>query len=81
MRGAKVSHVISAHAEDEAGGAAAGGVAPPMAEALCDQRSFTLKDQTVRCFALNEPRGVLHWRSLVAGLLDNGYGERQVGPD
>ena len=57
MRSSKTIHVISAHAEGEVGDVIVGGVAPPPGETLWDQRSFIAKDQTLRNFVLNEPRG------------------------
>lgn len=57
MRSSKTIHVISAHAEGEVGDVIVGGVAPPPGETLWDQRTFIAKDQTLRNFVLNEPRG------------------------
>ncbi len=57
MRSVKTIHVISAHAEGEVGDVIVGGVAPPPGDTLWDQRSFIAKDQTLRNFVLNEPRG------------------------
>ncbi|MCV6547309.1 MAG: proline racemase family protein [Cohaesibacter sp.] len=57
MRSTKTIHVISAHAEGEVGDVIVGGVAPPPGETLWDMRSFIAKDQTLRNFMLNEPRG------------------------
>lgn len=57
MRSTKTIHVISAHAEGEVGDVIVGGVAPPPGDTLWDQRSFIAKDQTLRNFVLNEPRG------------------------
>ncbi|WP_299897553.1 proline racemase family protein [uncultured Ruegeria sp.] len=57
MRSSKTIHVISAHAEGEVGDVIVGGVAPPPGDTLWDQRSFIARDQTLRNFVLNEPRG------------------------
>ncbi|WP_171229346.1 proline racemase family protein [Ruegeria sp. HKCCA4008] len=57
MRSSKTVHVISAHAEGEVGDVIVGGVAPPPGDTLWDQRSFIARDQTLRNFVLNEPRG------------------------
>ncbi|MCK0103929.1 proline racemase family protein [Pseudohalocynthiibacter sp. F2068] len=57
MRSSKTIHVISAHAEGEVGDVIVGGVLPPPGDTLWEQRSFIAKDQTLRNFMLNEPRG------------------------
>lgn len=57
MRSSKTVHVISAHAEGEVGDVIVGGVAPPPGETLWEQRTFIAKDETLRNFVLNEPRG------------------------
>ncbi|NOD85317.1 proline racemase family protein [Ruegeria sp. HKCCD6119] len=57
MRSRKTVHVISAHAEGEVGDVIVGGVAPPPGDTLWEQRSFIARDQTLRNFVLNEPRG------------------------
>jgi proline racemase len=57
MRSSKTIHVISAHAEGEVGDVIVGGVAPPPGDTLWDQRAFIARDQTLRDFVLNEPRG------------------------
>ncbi|NOC83014.1 MULTISPECIES: proline racemase family protein [unclassified Ruegeria] len=57
MRSSKTVHVISAHAEGEVGDVIVGGVAPPPGDTLWEQRSFIARDQTLRNFVLNEPRG------------------------
>lgn len=57
MRSVKTIHIISAHAEGEVGDVIVGGVLPPPGETLWDQRSFIARDQTLRNFVLNEPRG------------------------
>jgi trans-L-3-hydroxyproline dehydratase len=53
----KTIHVIAAHAEGEVGDVIVGGVAPPPGDTLWDQSRFIARDQTLRNFVLNEPRG------------------------
>ncbi|NVO57810.1 proline racemase family protein [Rhodobacteraceae bacterium B1Z28] len=57
MRSSKTIHVISAHAEGEVGDVIVGGVTPPPGDSLWAQRTFIAKDETLRNFVLNEPRG------------------------
>lgn len=57
MRSCKTIHVISAHAEGEVGDVIVGGVLPPPGDTLWEQRSFIARDETLRNFVLNEPRG------------------------
>ncbi|MEV8467537.1 proline racemase family protein [Fluviibacterium sp. DFM31] len=57
MRSSKTIHVISAHAEGEVGDVIVGGVAPPPGDTLWAQRDFIARDETLRNFVLNEPRG------------------------
>ncbi len=57
MRSTKVIHVVSAHAEGEVGDVIVGGVAPPPGDTLWDQRAWIAKDEVLRNFVLNEPRG------------------------
>lgn len=57
MRSTKTIHVVSCHAEGEVGDVIVGGVAPPPGETLWEQRSWIAKDETLRNFVLNEPRG------------------------
>ncbi|MBN9672591.1 trans-3-hydroxy-L-proline dehydratase [Roseibium aggregatum] len=57
MRSSKTVHVISCHAEGEVGDVIVGGVAPPPGDTLWEQRSFIARDETLRNFVLNEPRG------------------------
>ena len=57
MRSSKVIHVVSCHAEGEVGDVIVGGVAPPPGETLWEQRTWIEKDNTLRNFILNEPRG------------------------
>ena len=57
MHSIKTIHVISAHAEGEVGDVIVGGVTPPPGATLWEQSRFIAKDQTLRNFVLNEPRG------------------------
>lgn len=57
MHSSKVIHVVSCHAEGEVGDVIVGGVAPPPGDTLWAQRSFIEKDDNLRRFVLNEPRG------------------------
>jgi trans-L-3-hydroxyproline dehydratase len=57
MRSTKTIHVVSCHAEGEVGDVIVGGVAPPPGDTLWEQRSWIARDQTLRNFMLNEPRG------------------------
>ncbi|MCK0172339.1 proline racemase family protein [Aliiroseovarius sp. S1123] len=57
MRSSRTIHVVSAHAEGEVGDVIVGGVAPPPGDTVWEQRNFIAKDQTLRNFVLNEPRG------------------------
>lgn len=57
MRSSKTIHVISAHAEGEVGDVIVGGVLPPPGDTIWDQSRWIARDQTLRNFVLNEPRG------------------------
>jgi proline racemase len=57
MRSSKTIHVISAHAEGEVGDVIVGGVSPPPGATLWEQSRWIARDQTLRNFVLNEPRG------------------------
>ncbi len=57
MRSTKVIHVVSCHAEGEVGDVIVGGVTPPPGDTLWEQRNWIAKDQSLRNFVLNEPRG------------------------
>jgi len=57
VRATKVIHVVSCHAEGEVGDVIVGGVAPPPGETVWEQRCFIEKDDRLRRFILNEPRG------------------------
>ena len=53
----KTVHVVSAHAEGEVGDVIVEGVEPPPGKTLWDQSRWIAKDQVLRNFVLNEPRG------------------------
>jgi proline racemase len=57
MRSSKTIHVISAHAEGEVGDVIVGGVVPPPGDTIWEQSRWIARDQTLRNFVLNEPRG------------------------
>jgi proline racemase len=57
MRTSTVIHVVSCHAEGEVGDVIVGGVAPPPGDTIWEQRCFIEKDDRLRRFVLNEPRG------------------------
>lgn len=57
MRSSKTIHVISAHAEGEVGDVIVGGVLPPPGDTIWEQSRWIARDQTLRNFMLNEPRG------------------------
>ncbi len=57
MRSTKIIHVVSCHAEGEVGDVITGGVAPPPGNTIWEQSRFIARDQTLRNFLLNEPRG------------------------
>jgi proline racemase len=57
MRSSRVVHIVSAHAEGEIGEVIVGGVAPPPGDTLQAQSEFLARDESLRNFVLNEPRG------------------------
>ena len=57
MRTTKIIHVVSCHAEGEVGDVIVGGVTPPPGATLWEQSRFIARDETLRNFVLNEPRG------------------------
>ena len=57
VRTTRAIQVVSCHAEGEVGDVIVGGVAPPPGETLWEQSRFIARDQTLRNFMLNEPRG------------------------
>jgi trans-L-3-hydroxyproline dehydratase len=67
MRSSKLIHVVGCHAEGEVGDVIVGGVAPPPGETIWAQSRFIARDQRLRNFLLNEPRGGVfrHFNLLV----------------
>lgn len=57
MKTEQVIHMVSCHAEGEVGNVIVDGVAPPPGETLWEQARWIEKDQKLRKFVLNEPRG------------------------
>ena len=57
MRPTRSIHNVSGHAEGEVGDVIVGGVAPPPGDTLWEQSRFIARDQRLRNFVLNEPRG------------------------
>lgn len=57
MRTSKIVHVVSCHAEGEVGDVIVGGVPPPPGDTIWEQRCFIERDDRLRRFVLNEPRG------------------------
>jgi proline racemase len=57
MRSSKIIHIVSCHAEGEVGDVIVGGVMPPPDDTVWEQSRWIAKDETLRKFVLNEPRG------------------------
>lgn len=57
MRSVRTIHIVGCHAEGEVGDVIVGGVAPPPGETLWEQSRWIARDQSLRNFVLNEPRG------------------------
>jgi proline racemase len=57
LRSSRAINIISCHAEGEVGDVIVGGVAPPPGDTLWEQSRFIARDQSLRNFVLNEPRG------------------------
>ncbi len=57
MRSSTAIQIVGCHAEGEVGDVIVGGVAPPPGETLWEQSRFIARDQSLRNFVLNEPRG------------------------
>jgi proline racemase len=57
MRSTKSIHIVGRHAEGEVGDVIVGGVPPPPGATIWEQSRFIAKDQKLRNFVLNEPRG------------------------
>lgn len=50
-------HVVSCHAEGEVGDVIVGGVTPPPGSTIWEQRNYIARDERLRDYILNEPRG------------------------
>jgi trans-L-3-hydroxyproline dehydratase len=57
MRTTKSISIVNCHAEGEVGDVIVGGVEPPPGDTIWEQSRFIGRDQTLRNFVLNEPRG------------------------
>jgi proline racemase len=57
VRSSRSIHIVSCHAEGEVGDVIVGGVAAPPGDTLWEQSRFIARDQGLRNFVLNEPRG------------------------
>jgi trans-L-3-hydroxyproline dehydratase len=57
MRSTKSIHIVNCHAEGEVGDVIVGGVATPPGDTIWQQSRVVARDQTLRNFVLNEPRG------------------------
>ena len=57
MRSINTIHVVSCHAEGEVGDVIVGGVLPPPGDTIWEQSRFIERDDSLRSFVLNEPRG------------------------
>jgi proline racemase len=57
MRSKEPIEIVNCHAEGEVGDVIVGGVDPPPGETVWEQSRWIARDQTLRNFVLNEPRG------------------------
>ena len=57
MRSIRNIHIVGCHAEGEVGDVIVGGVAPPPGDTIWEQSRFIARDDALRRFVLNEPRG------------------------
>jgi Proline racemase len=57
MQSKSAIKIVECHAEGEVGDVIVGGVAPPPGDTVWAQSRFIAKDDTLRSFVLNEPRG------------------------
>jgi proline racemase len=57
VRSTRAIQIVGCHAEGEVGDVIVGGVAPSPGETLWEQSRFIARDQSLRNFVLNEPRG------------------------
>ena len=60
MLGTNPIYIVQCHACGEVGDVIVEGVAPPPGETLWEQSRWIARDQTLRNFVLNEPRGGVH---------------------
>ena len=60
MLGTDPIHIVQCHACGEVGDVIVEGVAPPPGETLWEQSRWIARDQALRNFVLNEPRGGVH---------------------
>ena len=60
MRSTSVVQIVECHAEGEIGNVIVGGLLPPPGDSIWEQSRWIAKDQTLRNFLLNEPRGGVH---------------------
>lgn len=60
MHQADSIQIVQCHACGEVGDVIVEGVAPPPGETLWEQSRWIARDQTLRNFVLNEPRGGVH---------------------
>lgn len=67
MQTNKIVHVVGCHAEGEVGDVIVGGVVPPPGDTVWEQSRWIARDQGLRNFLLNEPRGGVfrHFNLLV----------------
>ena len=57
MHSVKAIHIVNCHAEGEVGDVIVGGVLPPPGDTIWEQSRWIARDQNLRNFVLNEPRG------------------------
>ncbi len=60
MQSTSVVQIVECHAEGEIGNVIVGGVLPPPGDSIWEQSRWIARDQTLRNFLLNEPRGGVH---------------------
>ena len=67
MRSTRTIHIVGCHAAGEVGDVIVGGVAPPPGDSLWEQSRWIARDNRLRNFVLNEPRGGVfrHFNLLV----------------
>ena len=59
MRSSKIIHIVYCHAVGEVGDVILGVFFPPPGERIWEKSRWIDKDQSLRRFVLNEPRGVV----------------------